>query len=163
MNSPSLCAGLVAAAAVLSGCADDTAQTTNTGPTGTPTLAFTNPASGGDPPCVSIGDDAAGRIPLVVTVTELVLRPPGACGAFVQCGHLQLLTGNVVNNESAVPAVELLLRKLADPIHDGQDGDFLDVTVQAVDDAGEPFVGEDGMPLTDGLSLITVPDCSALP
>jgi hypothetical protein len=161
-----LALGLVVAFA---GCEDDEAPAIDLGPTGFPSLAFSDPPSDGPQPvCVAVGPEIDARVPLLVDLTELVLRPPGACGLFPQCGHLELWANGILNNEAAVPAVELLLRKLADRYHDGTphagtgEPDVVRVRVQMVSDSGVPMSDHAGEPLADELELITVPSCEGL-
>jgi hypothetical protein len=153
------------------GCGDDAGVAVEAGPTGTMSARFTSPESDGAPVCVSIGDDALTSVPLLVAVDEIVLRPPGRC-TFDQCGYLELYAGQVKNNEGAVPAIELLMHKIADRYHDGNplpsgEPDVLEVALQIIDRNGEPLAeldessGED-VPVTATLDLITLPDCSAL-
>jgi hypothetical protein len=153
----------------IAGCGDEKGAPIDVGPTGPPSIAFVNPPSGGEPPCYSIAEsDFDARIVLVVEVEELVLQPPGACGQLAQCGHLALSANGVPNNESAVRAIELLLRKLGDRYHDGSIHagtdlpDYLRLRVELVGDQGEPRFDHQGEPLADEIELITVPDCSTL-
>jgi hypothetical protein len=148
------------------GCGDVETTAIDVGPTGNPTLAFSEPAvSGGEAVCVSLGDDAETQVPLLTTTTELILRPPGACRNFAQCGHLGLFAAGVLNNESAVHAIDLLVRKLADPYHDGGvhqgtgEPDVLRLAVVVLNDAGDPLLDHQGEELRDELDLITVPEC----
>jgi hypothetical protein len=151
------------------GCGDDTSSTTDVGPTGPPSIAFVDPPAQGAPTCRSIGDDVQARLPLRLTVVELVLRPPGACAGYAQCGHLELYVGEVLNNEAASSCFDLLLGKLADPIHDGSplpgsgEPDVLDLSVRLVDDDDEPMCDHEGLALTSSAALLVVPDCHALP
>lgn len=154
-------------AALVAGCSDDPTEVIDPGPTGNPSIAFQDPPSGGAPTCVSIGEDANSRVPLLVKVSELLLRPPGGCGDIAQCGHLVLYANDVLNNETAARAVDLLVYKLGDPYHDGSvhagsdAPDVLRVRVEAVDDAGEPLLDDEGVELVDSVELITVVDCAA--
>jgi hypothetical protein len=147
------------------GCGDDEDVVVDIGPTGPPAIVFADPSNGA---CVSVGDDADARVPLRVVTTELVLRPPGACGQFAQCGHLELFAEDVANNEGAQRVIELLLRKLADRYHDGTphagsgEPDLLEVRVEVVKDDGEPLLDHEGFPIADELALVVVPDCAAL-
>lgn len=156
------------ALAFVVGCGSEEPAPIDSGPTGTPHLTFANPPSGEGPQCISVGPDADGQVPLLVDVDELVLRPPGGCGAFVQCGHLEIFVEGKFNNEGAVPAIDLLLRKLADPFHDGSvdeatgEPDLLDVVAIVVDEGGLWLRDEEGQLVTDSVQLVTVPDCDAL-
>jgi hypothetical protein len=155
-------------AAVLAGCGSSGGTTTETGPTGPPSVAFAEPASGQGAQCVSTLGFADAEIPLLVSTEELVLRPPLACDNVAQCGHLELLVDGLFNNNSSVPTINLLLRKLGDPIHDGSidagtgEPDVLRVLVRAVDSDGVPFVDEEDIPIADEMDLITVEDCEQL-
>jgi hypothetical protein len=174
----------LAALLCLAACEDDAVAPIDLGPTGTPTLALTLPMKtpGAERVCASIGHDANARVPILVEVEELVLRPPGACGDFVQCGHLALYTSSpsridgelqpasfVLNNEGAVPAIDLLMRKLANRYHDGKE-DALTIRVDVLNEAGELIVIPDN-PDTERvdesklneLTLCTAADCEALP
>ena len=160
---------LAMSALVLVACSDDPTEAIDPGPTGNPSIAFTDPAPSGGPTCVSVGEDADVQIPLLVDVDEMELRPPGGCDGISQCGHLALYADDVLNNETSVQAVALLVHKLGDPYHDGAvhqgtgEPDLLTVRVDIVNDDGtEVVLDHDGEELTDAVELITVPDCSAL-
>lgn len=156
-------AALALGALLLAACDDETAEPVPVGPTGPPALAFIEP-SGDDPQpiCTSVGTDPDARIPLLVETTELVLRPPQACGAYVQCGHLALYVDGVPNNVSAVPTIELLLRKLGDRYHDGSidaatgEPDVLAVRVEVQDDEGFVLLDHDEMELADEIEIVTL-------
>ncbi len=156
------------AALLVAGCADEEAAPLDVGPTGPPSILFVDPPSGQGPHCMSIGTDADAQLPLLVSVEELILRPPGSCGSYEQCGHLQLYSDGVLNNESSVTTIALLMHKLADPIHDGSkhagtgEPDVLTVRVDVVDSAQQPLNDHDENPLTDTLELITVASCDEL-
>jgi hypothetical protein len=147
------------------GCGGDAPPTVDVGPTGPPSIAFASP-SGEEPICVSIGDNPTASIPLLVSVEELVLNPPGTCGSYAQCGHLVLYANGVENNRSAVLGIDLLLHKLADPIHDGTlhagtgEPDLLRLRVEVTHEAGHVLRDHAGEPLKAELALITVPDCA---
>lgn len=158
--------GIAIAAAALVACSDDPTTTIDPGPTGAPSIRFVDPASGGEPACVSVGDDADTRVPLLVELEEIDLRPPGGCGEIAQCGRLALYADGVLNNETAVLAVDLLVYKLGDPYHDGAihegtgEPDLLDVRVEVLDDeTDEVLLDREGDPLADSLQLITVASC----
>jgi hypothetical protein len=141
------------AALLVAGCDDDEAVALDVGPTGPPSILFADPPSGEAPHCVSVGNDAIVDVPLLVTVDEIVLRPPGGCGSYQQCGHLQLYADGVLNNESSVSTIALLMHKLADQFHDGSDHagtgepDVLSLRVAVANSAGEPLTDHDGAPL----------------
>jgi hypothetical protein len=147
-------------------CSSESTTAIDVGPTGDPTIVFADPSSSdAQPVCVAVGSEADARVPLLVDTTELVLRPPGACGYYVQCVHLDLTVDGVSNDESAAPAIDLLLRKLADRYHDGSpradngQPDVLHVEVSAVGDAEQPVSNHEGVPLKDTLQLVTKPSC----
>jgi DNA-binding CsgD family transcriptional regulator len=129
-------------------------------------IAFVSPA-GDEPICVSIGDDADGRVPLVVETSQVVLNPPATCGTYLQCGHLVLYAEGVENNQSAVRGIDLLLHKLANPIFDGTphagtgEPNLLDLRVEVVTDAGDVLLDHAGEPVAAELSLVTVADCES--
>src|SRR5690606_5356593 len=105
----------------LAGCGDDALPQGALGPSGPPSLRLIEPVPNRrGVACAAIGTEVDARVSLVFAVRELVLRPPGACGSRQQCGHLELWVDGVLNNESAVPTIDLLLRKLADRYHDGR-------------------------------------------
>ena len=161
------CIGALGALTLLcAACSSESAAQPDVGPTGDPAISFAEPSSAREQPlCVAVGTEADARVPLLVDVVELVLRPPGACGYYVQCGHLDLYVDDVLNDESAVPAIDLLLRKLADRYHDGglradtDQPDVLHVRVVAANDADETFSDHAGKPLEDSLELATAPTC----
>ena len=152
----------------LTACGSTVAEEVDVGPTGNPAITFAVPGVSDEPPCLSLGEGKDAEVTLVTAPEELTLRPPGACGATLQCGRLSLYVDGAINNESGVPAIALLARKLADPIHDGSprldDGepDLLTLTVEVTTEAEEPLLDQDGLPVATSLDVITVPDCSAL-
>jgi len=159
-------AALVVSALVSLGCSSESTEEIDVGPTGEPQVSFAQPLSlDGEPVCVAVGAEADARVALLVETAELVLRPPGACGYYVQCGHLDLYVDDVLNDESAVPAIDLLLRKLADRYHDGSpresDGqpDVLHLAVQLADADDLPLRNHEGQLIEDTLELITKPSC----
>mgnify|MGYP001827796455 CR=1 FL=1 len=163
---------VVAVSAVLLGaCDDETAEPVPLGPTGPPSIAVVEPSGAeAGPVCISIGDDPDARIPLLIEAEQLVLRPPEACGAYVQCGHLALYVDQVLNNESAVPSIDVLLRKLGDRYHDGEphegtgEADVLHVSIEVQDDLGDVLVDHDGEALVVELDLVTLAGpCSDTP
>ena len=107
-------AAILLACGLCVGCEDDETVTLLVGPTGNPSVRFADPESG-TIGCRSVGEDANTQVPILVSVSQLILRPPGACTNLTQCGHLELYAEGVLNNESSVPAIDLLLYKLADP------------------------------------------------
>ena len=141
------------------GCGGSDPVAVETGPTGTMRVTFLDPPSGQGPQCVSIGDDPSAEVPLLVRVEEIELAQPRSCGNFAQCGYLQLHVDGLLNNEGAVPAIPLLLRKFGDPYRDA-DNPFM-LSVQAVDQDGAPLL-EAEQPVVDTVELITVPDCATL-
>jgi hypothetical protein len=157
---------MVPFAAALGACSSAESATPDLGPVGDPTIAVLVPAaSGSGPVCVAVGSDADARVPLVIGTTELVLRPPGGCGYYVQCGHLDLYVDGVLNNESAVPAIDLLLRKLADRFHDAApnlatgEPDVLHVRVAVAGDTDAVLADHDGGLLETELELATAESC----
>lgn len=152
-------------ALALWGCGGDEPTPVDLGPTGQPTIRFASPPADA---CISIGDDVSGRVPLLIDTEELVLNPPDACGVFVQCGHLVLYAEGVENNRSAVRGIDLLLHRLADPVHDGSvhagtgEADLLDLRVEVVTDAGTVMLDHLGEPVAAEVAVVSVPDCGAL-
>ena len=157
---------IVPLAAALGACSTTESATPDVGPIGDPTIGVIEPASSGiGPVCVAVGSEADARVPLLIATTELVLRPPGGCGYYIQCGHLDLYVDGVLNNESAVPAIDLLLRKLADRYHDaaplaGSGAlDVLHVRVAAVGDTDAVLADHDGGLLETEIQLATAESC----
>ncbi|MCC6525498.1 MAG: hypothetical protein IT373_22805 [Polyangiaceae bacterium] len=158
--------GLVASALASAACTSDDAVDIDVGPTGDPTLAIAEPLSvDGAPVCASIGTDPDFRMPFYVSVQQLLLRPPGACGAYAQCGELALYVDGVLNDLSSVPAIDLLFRRLADRYHDGSphaasgEPDVLRVRIAAVDADLEPLLDHAGEPLSDELEVTSFVTC----
>ena len=155
------------ACALASACTTSEEATLDVGPTGDPTLSIAEPGTDGFPVCVSIGTDADFRLPVLVDVEELALRPPGACGSYAQCGQLALYVDGVLNDRSAVPVIEVLFRRLGDRYHDGAthvgtgEPDVLHVRVDAVGDDMTQLLDHAGEPLSDSIELVTVPTCPA--
>lgn len=178
---------LIALALVpLTGCGNEETAPIDPGPTGNPTLAISFPPPGSGVCLQTLGDVDA-QAPFIMNVEQFMLRPPGACGQFAQCGRLALYTcpwsecreplpGEepllpVLNNESSVRAIELLLGKLADPYHDGAakpDGDddpgndildLLHLRIALLKDNGTLASDHSGQPLRTELSLVSLPEC----
>ncbi len=156
------------ALAALGGCGDEATTVIDVGPTGPPALRFAKPSPADGVACASIGEDANTRVPLLVAIEQVELRPPLGCDTLKQCGHLVLFVDGVLNNATAVPAIDLLVFKLGDPYHDGSihagtgEPDVLELTVQVFDDDEEPLLDRDGEPLLDSLELVTVVSCDDL-
>ncbi len=153
---------------VLAGCGDDASPTIDPGPTGAPNLRIVDPAPAATPACVSIGLDASIGVPVLVDLQEMLLRSPGGCFGVAQCGRLALFADEVLNNETAVRSVDLLLYKLGDPYRDGSihdvtgEPDVLELRVEILsNETDEVMLDRDGEPLADTLQLITVVDCDA--
>ncbi|WP_437338804.1 hypothetical protein [Sorangium sp. So ce394] len=150
---------LVAGLAGASGCSDDETSTAP-GPTGVPELEIVSPKDGA---CVAIGEpsdassDDVPTVPISVTVSELLLRPPGTCLTYRQCGHLVLSVGGERNNAAAGRVIDVRLGALDPEERYGE----LEITVAAVSDAGEPILGGESKqePLTRSLSLTVAPSC----
>ena len=143
----------VAALAGPLGCTDETTAATSTGPTGRITLVVKSPANG---VCTAVGDDAFAEVPIVVDVDNAVLRPPGTCGVYTQCGHLELQVNGIPNNAGATEVIPVLLRKLAEPL-----GDF-DVSLRIVKDDGTYVLdstSETGAVLEAHVALVTRASC----
>jgi hypothetical protein len=155
---------IVAASMTAVGCSSSDSSTATSG-TATPTdpsIAILSPTTGS---CVAVGDDPNAEVPILVSTSQLALRPPVAatddpstsfCTGYAHCGHLVLTARTmpdiaavpVFNNESAGPVIPLLLRKLANRYTDF----FL--TVAAVADDGTPIVHIDGAtPVTATLKI----------
>ncbi len=162
----------------LAACTSTTEPTTDVGPTGPASLAFVDPAPGGAPACRAIGTDVTARVPLLLATTNVILRPPNACGTFVQCGHLKLFVDGQLNNEAAALGVDVLIGKLANPYHDGTihagtgKPDVLHVEVDLFQNplitdqngnsyfaAETPMLDPRGKPLVASTELIVVPAC----
>lgn len=150
---------LVASAAA---CSEEETAARPTGPTGTVSFSLVSP---GDGACVAIGDDVQARVPLLVAVENFLLRPPGACGSAIQCGHLRVRADGLDNSFGASPAVELDLGKLAQPYHDGalhagtNEPNLLPVEVTLLGDDGEPWLDDEGTPLQAAIKLAIKPTC----
>jgi hypothetical protein len=159
-------------------CTNSTETTSDVGPAGPPSLAFADPAPGGSPACRAIGSNVTAHVPLLLSAPNVILRPPFACGAFVQCGYVKLFVNGQLNNEAAALGVDLLIGKLANPYHDGSihagtnGPDVLNLEVRLfenpifTDDAGNgfygpeaPMHGADGKQLVATTQIIVVPAC----
>ncbi len=151
------------------GCSDDPLIGGVTGPTGEPSLSFSDPAPSVAPTCVSIGLEDGYRLPMLVSFEELLLRPPGACAGASQCGHLALYVMGALNNEGATPAIDLIFDKVADRYHDGSthavtgDPDVLSVVAEVVADDGQTLLDHDGEIVSAAVDLLTLPDCDVSP
>jgi hypothetical protein len=102
------------------------------GPTGPAKISFVDPAA--NAACRAIGNDATARVPLLLDVVNVILRPPGACGSYQQCGHVRLLADGIVNNEGVAEAIDLLAAKLANPYR------TLKLRAELIDDNDKPMV-----------------------
>jgi len=144
---------VVLCAALLVGCGEESEETTTeTTETSPPTIAIKSPAEGA---CVSIGDAPDVRVPFVLEVKALRLRPPGYCGTASACGHLALsMNGKVVGRGSGT-VVEFPMIGVADRY------DTFDVEIVVVNDAGAPLVGGEGSVLRATRTITTAPSCDA--
>jgi hypothetical protein len=188
---------LAALALALIGCGDDEAGDVDAGPTGNPTLVFADPPSDGEPHCLSL-DAPDAQVPLLTATSEVLLRPPGGCLSYAQCGHLALFSGGelwsedacgadrpcasplvcdphrlrcgpavngVLNNETAVHAIDLVASKLGQPYHDGSidagtgEPDYLRLRVTLMKDDGAPLFDHSGQVVEDVIQVITAPEC----
>jgi hypothetical protein len=141
--------------ALPAGCSEDASSTTQGGPTGNPSLSIVRPA---DSTCIPIGPEAeAGeaRIPIEVTVQEVLLRPPGVCGTIKQCGQLVLRVNGVENNTSSGTVIDVVMRKLADRYAD------LTISVSVRNDEGETILDHSDapQPLAASISITTKESC----
>ncbi|MDI1444725.1 hypothetical protein [Polyangium sp. 6x1] len=144
---------LVLCAALLAGCTDESDDSsTATTETDPPTISLKSPADGA---CISIGEAPDVRIPFVLEVKALFLRPPGLCGATAACGHLELSANGKVVNRGSGTVVELPMIGVADRY-----GTF-DVEIVVVDDAGEPLQGGEGSVLRVNRTITTAPSCDS--
>ncbi|MDI1479123.1 hypothetical protein [Polyangium sp. y55x31] len=150
----SLCAAgpsLVLCTALLAGCTEESDETTTeTTETDPPTISIKSPAEGA---CVSIGEAPDVRIPFVLEVKALLLRPPGYCGDTEACGHLELSANGKVVSRSSGTVVEFPMIGVADRY------DTFDVEIVVVDDAGEPLVGGEKSVLRVTRTITTAPSC----
>ncbi len=148
-----------------SGCDDGATGTTGAVASGPASIAFVSPAGDAAPECRAIGIDVAARVPLLVAVENVSLRPPLACTGGSACGTVRLFVDGVLNNESASVAIDLLAGKLANPYHDGEvhpgtgAPDLLDLRVELTLPAGEPFVDDAGDVLADEVALRLMHEC----
>ncbi|XXT24804.1 hypothetical protein WME94_25050 [Sorangium sp. So ce429] len=150
---------LAAALAGASGCSDDEGESVP-GPTGTPALEIVTPKDGA---CVAIGAPPAApsadepTIPIRVSVSQLLLRPPGTCGTYAQCGHLELSIGGEKNSAAAGLVIDARLGELDPEERYGE----LTIAVTIVSDAGVPLLGGESRkePLTRSLSLTVAESC----
>ena len=151
------------------GCSDDPLIGGVTGPTGQPSLSFSDPAPTVAPPCVSIGLEDGFRLPMLLSHEELLVRPPGACQGALQCGHLALYVMGQLNNEGATPAIDLIFDKVADRYHDGSvhavtgEADVLSVVAEVVMEDGQPLLDHEDEIVSAAVDLVTVPDCDVAP
>ena len=145
---------VLAAGIVPHGCGDDETSPPDVGPTGDPKVTITLPRDGD---CVAIGEPAAPTIPISIAVEQLLLRPPGACGAYAQCGYAQIvLPGGKVNSKSSGPVLELDLTEIADPYIE----DF-EVPVEIVaESTGKTMLNHDGQPVAATIHISIAKECT---
>jgi hypothetical protein len=99
------------------------------------------------------------------SVTNVTLRPPGACGSAAACGYLRVRADGRDNNVGAQSAVDVLLGKLAQPYRDGAvhggSGmpNLLPIEIALVDEAGAPMLDVEGNELVVSLGLAIRPSC----
>jgi hypothetical protein len=148
--------GLVAALCLLAGvaapigCGDDETNPPDIGPTGNPKLTITLPRDGD---CVAIGDGVGVTVPISFAVEQLLLRPPGACGAYAQCGYARLLLNGAENNKGSGPVVELNLP--ADKYAEMQ------LTVEIIQSStGKTMLDEEGKPVAAQITITTAESCT---
>ncbi|MDI3284461.1 hypothetical protein [Polyangium sp. 15x6] len=142
---------LVLCAALLAGCTEESDDTTTeTIETDPPTISIKSPAEGA---CVSIGEAPDVRIPFVLEVKALFLRPPGYCGDTTACGHLELSANGKVVSRGSGTVVEFPMIGVADRY------DTFNVEIVAVDDEGDPLQGGEGSVLRATRTITTAPSC----
>lgn len=156
------CFALVALTSLGLGCSSTSTSETSAGPVGPASFALTSPADGA---CIAIGTDVTAHVPLAFETTNVVLRPPGACGSYANCGRIALRADGLANNEGASFAVDLVLGKLANPYHDGEihegtgKADLLPIEATLLTDSGTPMTDTDGEDLTLNFALVIKPSC----
>lgn len=142
---------LVLCAALLAGCAEESTETTTeTTETEPSELSIKSPAEGA---CVSIGEAPDARIPFLLEVKALYLRPPGYCGDVKNCGHLELAANGKVVARGSGTVLEFPLIGVADRY------DTFVVEIVVVDDEGEPLQGGEGSALRATRTISTAPSC----
>ncbi|MDC0745089.1 hypothetical protein [Polyangium mundeleinium] len=142
---------LVLCAALLAGCSDESDDTTTeTTATDPPTISIKSPAEGA---CVSIGEVLDVRIPFVLDVKALLLRPPGYCGDTKTCGHLELSANGKVVNRGSGTVVEFPMIGVANRY------DTFDVEIVVVDDEGAPLAAGEGSVLRATRTITTAVSC----
>jgi hypothetical protein len=159
--------GAALGAALLNGCGgDDDASSTPVGPTGPVTLkieGFSNnqgqrfdrddeqvTLSCGGGINVRLGPRASGGL------TNWLLRPPGACGSFRQCGYVALSLTQAGSNDKIL--VSAATTTISVPAAIGRHG----IVARLLTDIGEPFLQEQE-PVSDSLEqvqFVPAEDCA---
>jgi hypothetical protein len=136
----------VGGAAFGASCATESLPVGYTGPTGTPGLAISSPPNGA---CVEVTNDADAFVPIELSLTNFILRPPGGCIGLTNCGQARLTVNGLVNNLTASTIVDM---SFDGPIasHYGT----WKIEVELIDDQGNPWIlpmdgGAGGAPVTD--------------
>jgi hypothetical protein len=157
-------AGLLAAGlalAVAGGCGEDEKISGPLGPTGNPKLTIheVNGAERKELMCVPVGPDPDATISVNVHPDQLLLRPPGTCGAYAQCGHMLLRINGVENNRGSAPVIDAQLQNLADRYAE------LTISIEVRTDSGELILNQDEVPLPvgDTVKVITVMNEASCP
>lgn len=146
----------------LAGCSEETSTGQELVDLAPPTLTLVAPTDGS---CVAIGSDVSARVPLTFEVSNLTMRPPGACAGTTRCGRIALRADGLPNNEGASTVVDLLLRKLPNPYRDGElhagtgQPNLLPIEAVLVDDGGTPWMDPLGGSLSIEFGLAIRPSC----
>jgi hypothetical protein len=142
---------LVLCAALLVGCSEESDETTTTTTQAEPPkISIKTPAEGA---CVSIGEAPDVRIPFLLEVSSLYLRPPGYCGDNTTCGHLVLSANGKEVNRGSGTVLEFPMIGVADRY------DTFDLEIVVMDDEGAPLVGVEGSVLRATRTITTAPAC----
>ncbi len=149
-------------ALLLTACSSASTDAENTTPVGPPSFTLVAPTDGS---CRAIGSDVTARVPIEFATNNVVLRPPGACASFPNCGIIELRADGLANDQGASLVVDLLLGKLASPYRDGElhqgtgQPNLLPVEASLVTESGSVMLDAEGLPLTLAFKLAIKPSC----
>jgi len=141
---------MVALSGLLSGCEDESSDTTETTDVAPPTMELVSPVEGA---CVTIGDDPDTHVSFILKTSALYLRPPGICEDSVQCGQLLLWANDKLYHRSAKNVIDW---DMSTVIH--RYGEFV-IRIEAVTDAGASILDANDKPLVVTRTITTAVLC----
>jgi hypothetical protein len=138
--------GGLGGAVFASSCATESLPPGYTGPVGTPSVAIASPTPGS---CVEVAAGPGAFVPVELSLTNFIFRPPGGCIGLSNCGQAKLTVNGLFNNVTATNIVDIDFDgPIASPYG------TLNLEVELIDDQGDPWIlpadaGAGGGPVTN--------------